>query len=167
MTVGHALAIATLSLGCITSPVEAVERAQRSTGSPSLDGRVETFLESHRGTWRDMNVPEEDGRRLYELILEHGFQSALEIGTSTGHSAVWIAWALSKTGGEFTTIEIDERRHPIAQANFEEAGLADIIDARLGDSHEVVPRLEGPFDSSSPTPTRSGTRGTSSPCGRS
>lgn len=91
-------------------------------------------------------MPEEDGRRLYELIVEHGFRNAVEIGTSTGHSAVWMAWALSKTGGELTTIEIDERRHRIARANFEEAGLADIVDARLGDAHQLVPKLEGPLD---------------------
>lgn len=146
MTSGHALAIATLSLGCIAWPAVAGNPVQQAGSSPSLDDRVEAFLDSRRGTWRNLNVPEEDGRRLYELIVEHGFQNALEIGTSTGHSAVWIAWALSKTGGELTTIEIDARRHRIAQANFEEAGLADIVDARLGDAHELVPQLEGPLD---------------------
>ena len=30
--------------------------------------------------------------------------SALEIGTSTGHSGIWIAWALSKTGGKLITL---------------------------------------------------------------
>lgn len=146
MTPGHTLAIATLSLGCIASPAVAGDPAQQAAGSPSLDDRVEAFLDSRRGTWRDLNVPEEDGRRLYELIVEHGFRNAVEIGTSTGHSAVWMAWALSKTGGELTTIEIDERRHRIARANFEKAGLADVVDARLGDAHELVPRLEGPLD---------------------
>lgn len=146
MTLRHAPAIAALSLGCIASAAVAGNPAQQAAASPGLDDRVEAFLDSRRGTWRDLNVPEEDGRRLYELIVEHGFQNALEIGTSTGHSAVWIAWALSKTGGELTTIEIDERRHRIAQANFEKAGLADIVDARLGDAHEFVPQLEGPLD---------------------
>ena len=54
-----------------------------------------------------MNVPEVDGRTLRDLIVNNGFKSALEIGTSTGHSAIWIAWGLSKTGGKLTTIEID------------------------------------------------------------
>jgi len=30
--------------------------------------------------------------------------------------------------------------------NFAAAGLSDYIDARLGDAHEIVPSLEGPFD---------------------
>jgi len=71
---------------------------------------------------------------------------ALEIGTSTGHSAIWIAWALSKTGGKLITIEINERRYKEALANFEEAGLSDYIDARLADAHELVPELKDMFD---------------------
>jgi predicted O-methyltransferase YrrM len=90
--------------------------------------------------------PESDGRALHDLIVKHRFRRALEIGTSTGHSGVWIAWALSKTGGRLTTIEIDRDRHRTALANFKEAGLASYIDARLGDAHQIVPTLEGPFD---------------------
>ncbi len=71
---------------------------------------------------------------------------ALEIGTSTGHSGIWIAWALSKTGGKLVTIDIDEGRYREAVANFKAAGIARWVDARLGDAHELVPRLDGPFD---------------------
>ena len=111
-----------------------------------LDKKVWTFVERHRGGWRDLNVPESDGRVLHKLILKGKYTRALEIGTSTGHSGVWMAWALAKTGGRLTTIEIDPRRHQIALANFKEAGLASYIDARLGDAHEIVPALSGPFD---------------------
>jgi predicted O-methyltransferase YrrM len=111
-----------------------------------LDKQVQTFLERHRGTWQDLNVPESDGRVLHDLILKGKYTRALEIGTSTGHSGVWIAWALAKTGGTLTTVEIDPRRHQTALANFKEAGLASYIDARLGNAHEIVPALSGPFD---------------------
>jgi caffeoyl-CoA O-methyltransferase len=114
--------------------------------TPTLDGRVQAFLDRHRGTWRDLNVSEGDGRVLHDLILKHKFTRALEIGTSTGHSGIWIAWALAKTGGKLTTVEIDPRRHRIALDNFQEAGLAPYIEARLGDAHEIVPALSGPFD---------------------
>jgi predicted O-methyltransferase YrrM len=80
------------------------------------------------------------------MIVKRKFTRALEIGTSTGHSGVWIAWALSKTGGTLTTVEIDPGRHKTALANFREAGLASFIDARLGDAHQIVPSLQGPFD---------------------
>ena len=114
--------------------------------SGDLDRRVEAFLRMRRGTWRDLNVPETDGRLLHDLIVRNGFTRALEIGTSTGHSGIWIAWALSKTGGRLITIEIDPERHREALANFKEAGLSSYIDARLGDAHTLVPSLQGPFD---------------------
>jgi predicted O-methyltransferase YrrM len=120
--------------------------AQESRQQKEIDARVQDFLERSRYEWRDMNVPESDGRVLYDLIIENNYTTALEVGTSTGHSAIWIAWALSKTGGKLVTIEIDERRYNQALENFEEAGVAEFIDARLADAHELVPRLEGPFD---------------------
>src|SRR5512134_1024894 len=103
--------------------------------SAELDRTVQAFLDRHRGTWRDLNVPEADGRVLHNLILKHKYTRALEIGTSTGHSGVWMAWALAKTGGRLTTVEIDPDRHRTALANFKEAGLERYIDARLGDAH--------------------------------
>ena len=59
------------------------------------------------GAWRDLNVPESDGRVLHDLVLKHKYTRALEIGTSTGHSGVWIAWALAQTGGKLVTVEIN------------------------------------------------------------
>jgi caffeoyl-CoA O-methyltransferase len=120
-------------------PVSAAEASE-------IDQRVQAFLERKRGTWRDLNVPESDGRALHDLIVKHGFKHAVEIGTSTGHSSLWIARALAKTGGRLVTIEIDPRRHREAVENFEAAGVSRLIDARLGDAHELVPRLEGPID---------------------
>ena len=111
-----------------------------------LDRRIKAFLEENSNNWRDMNVSLSDGRILYDLILENKFTDAVEIGTSTGHSAIWMAWALSKTGGKLVTIEIDKERYLQAKANFRKAGVEDFIDARLGDAHELVPNLEGKYD---------------------
>ena len=119
---------------------------QESEKEPTLDNKVKHFLESHKQQWQDMNVPESDGHELYNLIIDNNYQRALEIGTSTGHSAIWIAWALSKTDGKLVTIEINERRYKQALENFNEAGLSEYIDARFADAHELVPKLEGPFD---------------------
>ena len=134
----------TLSLTLFFLSVDAFSQIpEREKG---LDERVQAFLAKTGGRWYDMNVPQADGEILYRLVLENGYKRALEIGTSTGRSGIYIAWALSKTGGKLTTIEIDEERYQEAVANFEEAGLSDIIDARLADAHELVPELPGPFD---------------------
>jgi predicted O-methyltransferase YrrM len=120
--------------------------AQAQKTDSALDEKVKTFLDKMRNRWRDWNVPETDGRILYEMIVQNQFKSALEVGTSTGHSAIWIAWALSKTGGKLITIEIDENRYRQALANFREAGILEYIDARNADAHQLVKELPGPFD---------------------
>jgi predicted O-methyltransferase YrrM len=117
-----------------------------AAASQALDERVREFLASQKGQWRQENVTETDGRLLYDLILKRGYARALEIGTSTGHSGIWQAWALSKTGGSLVTVEIEEFRHLAAVRNFKSAGLDAFIDARLGDAHTLIETLAGPFD---------------------
>jgi predicted O-methyltransferase YrrM len=111
-----------------------------------MDQRVKKFLDKMKNRWRDLNVPTEDGKILHDIILQKKYKRGLEIGTSTGHSATWIAWAFSKTGGKLITIEIDGGRYRQALTNFKEAGLSDYIDARLADAHDLVNELSGPFD---------------------
>jgi predicted O-methyltransferase YrrM len=120
--------------------------SQDNSHASELDKKVRAFLNARGGEWHDMNVPQADGKLLYDIIIKNGYTKALEIGTSTGRSGIWIAWALSKTGGKLITVEVDESRHKTAVENFKKAGLSDYIDARLGDAHELVPKLEGPFD---------------------
>ncbi|MHB9031141.1 MAG: O-methyltransferase [Candidatus Latescibacterota bacterium] len=120
--------------------------SQEKSSAQNSDEKVRSFLEGSGRSWRDMNVPSSDGKLLYDIIIKNNYKRALEIGTSTGHSGTWIAWALSKTGGKLITIEIDPSRHKQALANFEKAGLSRYVDARLGDAHELVKELQGPFD---------------------
>jgi caffeoyl-CoA O-methyltransferase len=112
----------------------------------SIDSTVTAFLQAHRDAWHDLNVPVSDGQALYDLVVASGAKRALEIGTSTGRSGIYIAWGLSKTGGRLITIDIDEARHREALGHFKEAGVAPFIDARLADAHDLVPKLQGPFD---------------------
>lgn len=121
-------------------------RAQYPEAISNLDRKVLAFLKEQAGEWQDMNVPVSDGRILYDLVLKGNYHKLLEIGTSTGHSAVWLAWALTKTGGKMVTIEIDKKRYLEALRNFRKAGLSDYIDARLGDAHDIVPALESGWD---------------------
>ncbi len=116
--------------------------------NPSLDEKVEKFLRDHRDEWHDLNVPFVDGLNFAARLdcQETQYIAALEIGTSTGHSTIWLAWAMSKTGGKVTTVELDEKRHNQAIKNLTEAGLMNYVDARLGNAHEIVKELPGPFD---------------------
>ena len=126
--------------------IECLPDEPKSPDAAALDAGVRKFMDSRRGTWRDLNIPEADGQALYDIVVQRGYKNALEIGTSTGYSGLWIAWALSKTGGKLITIEMEKDRHEQAKANFRDAGLARFVDARVGNAHDLVPALPGPFD---------------------
>lgn len=93
-----------------------------------------------------MNVPRADGEFLRDLILERGYKRALEIGTSNGYSASWIALGLRKTGGKLITLEIDARRASLAEENFKRLGFESVVELRKGDALKLLPEIEGPFD---------------------
>ncbi len=136
----------TFILAALFTNFAVYSQTKDSRNNPNLDKQVKEFLNSKKNQWHDLNVPESDGQLLYDIIIKNNYKSAVEIGTSTGRSGIWIAWALSKTGGKLITIEIDASRFKEALENFKKAGLSEYIDARLADAHELVPALKGYFD---------------------
>ncbi len=143
---GIARRIAGLVAVCLSLSLAAEVRAQAARTTPEFDRKVQGFLEAERDKWDYLNVPYQDGRILHDLVVKGGYKAILEIGTSTGHSTVWLAWAAAKTGGRVTTVEIDRGRHERALANLKRAGVAAYVDARLADAHELVKSLPGPWD---------------------
>ena len=71
------------------------------------------------------------------------------IGTLGGYSTIWLARAVVP-GGRVVTLEADAKHADVARRNFARAGLADVIDLRLGPALETLPQLaaddRGPFD---------------------
>ncbi len=76
---------------------------------------------------RMMNIPRETGQFLQVLALAARATRILELGTSNGYSTLWLARAASKMGGRVTTVERLEYKFNMARANFERAGLDDVI----------------------------------------
>ncbi len=143
---GIARWFAGLMAACLSFSFAADVRAQGALTTPEFDRKVQAFLDAERGRWDYLNVPYQDGKILHDLVVKGGYKAILEIGTSTGHSTVWLAWAAAKTGGRVVTIEIDRGRHERALANLKRAGVAEYVDARLADAHELVKTLPGPWD---------------------
>mgnify|MGYP005810870071 CR=1 FL=1 len=96
-----------------------------------------------------INVSPPHGKLLQLLARAVGARKILEIGTLAGYSTIWMARALP-AGGRLVTLEIDRRHADVARANFARAGLASIIELRLGPALDSLPQLaatgEGPFD---------------------
>lgn len=95
---------------------------------------------------RYWSVPRKDGEFLHFLVKATQARRVLEVGTSHGYSAIWMALALEETGGRLTTIEIDRTRHDLARRHVREADLSQRVTLLLGDAHAEVPKLGGPFD---------------------
>jgi predicted O-methyltransferase YrrM len=108
--------------------------------------KVLGILADIRATQSYRNVPPQDGRLLRILAESMNAKRIVELGTSTGYSAIWMGLALQKTGGKLTTYEIDAGRAATARANFERAGMADIIALVEGDAHEKLASFKGSID---------------------
>ena len=63
----------------------------------ALDEKVRIFLENRNGTWHDWNIPYSDGKILYDLVIKNKYTKAMEIGTSTGLSAIWFKTTIDTT----------------------------------------------------------------------
>jgi predicted O-methyltransferase YrrM len=88
------------------------------------------------------------GKLLELLARVHGAQRILELGTLGAYSTIWLARALPP-GGQLVTLEADPRNAEVARANIAAAGLADVVQLRLGPALQTLPELaaEGtPFD---------------------
>lgn len=108
--------------------------------------KILSVLEEMRAGQGFANVSMRDGRMLRLLTETMGAERVIEIGTSTGESAVWFALALRETGGHLYTHEIDEERARIARQNFRKAGVDTLITLIEGNAHETVQQHEGPID---------------------
>ena len=84
-------------------------------------------------------VSRETANLLYMLVRSMGASSVVEFGTSFGVSTLYLAAALRDNGGgKIITSEFEPSKVERAQANFEAAGLADLIDLRAGDALETL-----------------------------
>lgn len=110
------------------------------------DRKILAVLDDIRRNQSFRNVPTQDGRLLRIMAESMNAKQVVEIGTSTGYSGIWFGTALQKTGGKLTTFEIDAGRAAKARANFEKAGMADIITLVEGDAHDKVKELKGTID---------------------
>ena len=94
-----------------------------------------------------MQISPEQGALMTLLAKAIGARRALELGTFTGYSAICVARGLSE-GGELVTCDLNGDWTEIARRYFEEAGVVDRIDLRLGPALETLRALpaDEPFD---------------------
>jgi predicted O-methyltransferase YrrM len=113
---------------------------------PALDAALQA---SAAAGLPPIHVSPNQGKLLLLLARVQGARAILEIGTLGGYSTIWLARALP-AGGRLITLEADPRHAEVARANIARAGLADVVELRLGRALETLPQLaaegRGPFD---------------------
>ncbi|SDH12822.1 O-methyltransferase [Pseudonocardia oroxyli] len=92
-----------------------------------------------------IDVSPTQGRFLQLLARITGARRILEIGTLGGYSTIELARALP-ADGELVTCEFDPRHAEVARANLAAAGVADLVEVRVGPALETLTTLDGPFD---------------------
>lgn len=104
--------------------------------------RLEQEIASNNTTW---NIGKGTVIFLQSLLRDHRPMRVLEIGTSTGYSAICIAQVLNEWSGQLTTVESHKERFALAQKNITDTGLQNITQV-LGHAPEILERIPGTFD---------------------
>jgi predicted O-methyltransferase YrrM len=119
------------ALGLRDEALEAALRASEEAGLPAIQ------------------VTPAQGKLLQLLARSIGASTILEFGTLGGYSTIWLARALPE-GGRLITLEAEPRNAEVAATSIARAGLADLVDLRVGAALDLLPGLEaegaGPFD---------------------
>ena len=85
------------------------------------------------------NISVETANFINMLVKIKKPKQILEIGTSNGYSAIWIAEALKYNNcGHLTTIEFYEERRSVARGYFEQLGLSEFITASQGQAVDIL-----------------------------
>ncbi|MCX5111952.1 O-methyltransferase [Streptomyces sp. NBC_00378] len=120
--------------GLLVGPDEALDAAVEASDGAGLPA---------------IQVAANQGKLLNLLARLQGARTVLEIGTLGGYSTIWLARALPE-GGKVVTLEADPAYAEVARANIERAGLADVVEIRVGRALDTLPELAaqgyGPFD---------------------
>lgn len=108
--------------------LERRDREDRSDGTPHLD--------------RLRQVPRDTGRFLALWAASAPDGLCIEIGTSAGYSALWLALACRATGRTLVTFEVLPAKARLARQTFERAGVEDVVVLVEGDVLELGRDLE-------------------------
>jgi len=113
---------------------------------PTLESALAT---SEKAGLPAISVSPTQGKLLQMLAQMLGARAILEVGTLGGYSTIWMARGMSP-GGHLITLEVDPSHAAVAQRNLSSAGLQEVVEVKVGNALETLPRLaadrRGPFD---------------------
>ncbi len=104
--------------------LEVLNKKQRDAEKPMLE--------------RLRQVPPDTGKFLALLAASSPEGTWLEIGTSGGYSALWLALACRQTGRKLVTFEVLEPKIKLAKETLKAAGVEDVVELVSGDARNFL-----------------------------
>lgn len=112
----------------------------------ALDATIQSTIDADLP---QINVAPNQGKLLHILAQIQGATRILELGTLAGYSTIWLARSLP-ADGKLITLEANPKHAQVARENIERAGLANIVEIRVGAALDTLPQLaaegQAPFD---------------------
>jgi caffeoyl-CoA O-methyltransferase len=112
----------------------------------ALDATIQSTIDADLP---QINVAPNQGKLLQILAQIQGARRILELGTLAGYSSIWLARALP-ADGKLITLEANLKHAEVARENIDRAGLANIVEIRIGVALDTLPQLaiegQAPFD---------------------
>ena len=95
----------------------------------------------------DIHLPPLDAQILETIVAASGIKLAVEIGVLAGYSALRILRGI-QPGGKLYAFEKSEKNAQIARENWQQFGISEQVDLRVGDAKILLPEINhlGPFD---------------------
>jgi predicted O-methyltransferase YrrM len=116
---------------------------------PSDPALEETLKANAEASLPSIDVSPAEGKFLHLLAKIKGARRILEVGTLGGYSTIWLARALPQDG-KLITLEVVPKHAEIAANNIARAGLASLVEQRVGPALESLAQLHAehtaPFD---------------------
>lgn len=87
-------------------------------------------------------IPPEMGKFIALLAGGAPEGAMIEIGTSAGYSALWLALACGTLGRRLVTFEASDEKLNLARETFQSAGVQDVVDLVKGDARRHLDSIE-------------------------
>jgi predicted O-methyltransferase YrrM len=132
-----------------TMPGTAAVFAQYERRHAAETALIAAMQPGEMGPRRDeflLPVGREAGAFLHALVLAHRPARILELGTSYGYSALFLADAAASYGGALISIDLSAEKQAHARIMLDQAGLGGGVTFKAGDAVGLVMAEAGQFD---------------------
>jgi predicted O-methyltransferase YrrM len=132
-----------------TSVFEQVDHYIANLFAPEDDALASVITSLEQAGMPQISISPSQGKFLQVLATLCQAKNILELGTLGGYSTIWLARSVPDDG-KVVTVELETAYAEVARKNFQQAGVSDKIEIRVGPAMDVLTQMiasqEGPFD---------------------